>query len=385
MVLVVFSLFGCNYPDLTTGEDKAIATGSEINDEDTVRIGYFHGGRTHILYRSYVNSEFENEAVDVTFLTKYARKDELYPVPKKHEEVIKIFEEEKTIFRNKVISINNKSGNIEYPEFYKFGSVTGPEIVDSMLKGNLDGGTIGEASFIYHISKNSPIIAVAMLGYEEKDRPGKAFVLRKGIVINNSDDFKGKTLAYRRAGPLDKILLLEFLKSEGVKEEDVVIRADIWVDEQKTLMQEGKIDGGMFHLHPAKNLVTLDAGYIYRKMDWIDFEISHGLLVFNKDFYDENKEEIKKIIRTYIKRIHYEHNLTEEERKEPTEFGLQMELDFKGMNLPQYKDKPFVRIDLLEQMQDLELEYGVIQNKTDISSFVDQEIVSEVLEELGYT
>lgn len=372
LALLLSSLIACNNtsPDTISFEDK-----------NTVEIGYFHGSRTHLLYRAYVNSEFENEDVDVAFLTKYAHKDGLYTVPKKHEDMLKILEQEKKNFESRLISFEDKQ-DIDYPEYYKFGFVTGPEIVDSMLKGDLDGGTLGEASFIYSISKNSPIVAVAMLGYEENNSPAKAIVVRKGLAINNPEDLRGKTLAYRKAGPLDKILLLEFLENIDVEQEDVKIM-ELWNDEQKILMSQGKVDAGLFHFYPTKSLVEGDIGHIYRKLDWINPEISHALLVFNKDFYNTNRQEIKKIIRAYIKRIHHESILAEEERKEPKDKGLQIELDFEGLSLAEYMNKPYIRIGLLEKIQDLELKHGIIENKANISNFIDKEIVSEVLEELG--
>lgn len=373
LALLLSSLIACNNARLDP---------EAFEDKNIVKIGYFHGGRTHLLYRAYVNSEFENEDVDVAFFTKYAHKDNFYEVPKKHEEMNKIFEEEEEIFKDKLISIKNKK-DIEYPEFHKFGFVTGPEIADSILQIELDGGTMGESSFVYHISKNSSIVAVAMLGYEEKNSPAKAIVVGKDIAINKPEDFKGKTLTYRKAGPLDKMLLLEFLESIGLEEKDVVIKGEVWNDEQKILIGEGKADAGLFHFYPTKTLVEENMGYIYSKLDWINPETSHALLVFNKDFYDTHRQEIKKIIRAYIKRIHYERNLTEAERKKPQDKGLQIELDFKGLSLAEYKDKPFVSIDLLEDIQDLELKHGIIENKANISNFIDNGIVSEVLEELG--
>ena len=87
-----------------------------------MNIGYFHGGRIFIPYRSYVFGEFDNVGINVRFHTVIGDKEpqELVYVPKSALEVKKIRGVTPT-----------------------FGRMTGREILHYMMEGQLDGGTIG--------------------------------------------------------------------------------------------------------------------------------------------------------------------------------------------------------------------------------------------------
>lgn len=334
------------------------ARGYEPDLTRPVRIGYFHGGRVHGLYRAYVYNYFDEENVPVELYSQYLNDDAFLLVPKEHRHMMKNAEND-------------------------FGKVTGLRIIKAIENGTLDGGTPGESSFVEAVNKGSPIVAVAMLGHDVKDKPGKAFLLRKDVVINSPDDFKGKKFGTRRAGPGDRIFLCEFFKSIGLNpDKDVTIVDQISDDQLSRLISEKKIDGALYHLHAGISEIKSGLVYLYRPMDWIDPEISHALLVFRKDFVKNHPKEVQSVIRGYMKRIKYEHTLPEEKRLESKDFGLQMLLYYKGMSLPQYNYPPFVKIDLLNQMQDLLFSYKVINHKKDLNKFIDNSFVEKIYEEL---
>jgi len=335
-------------------------TSFTYTDPEPMRIGYFHGGRTHLLYRAYINRYFEEEGVDVQFFTKALGKDGLFEVPKSHE------------------GMKEKGKEIPF-----FGRMTGLEIVEEIEKGNFDGGTIGEASFLASLDRGSPIIAVAALGHDTKEKPGHAFVLRKGLVINSPEDFKGLTFTSRRSGPVDAALTREFFRSEGVDLNDVNIIDNMTSDILFETLKSGEVDGGYHHLHWIRSFVEADIGYIYRTLDWINPEASLAVLVFRKDYLESHKDEIQKIVNAYVRRIDFEKALPEEERIKPKEFGLQMvNYDLEGMNIPQYDLPPTLRPDLLEDIEDLLLRYDVIQNDINIEEHLDYTFVEKAWEKL---
>lgn len=339
------AVFLASHADAWAAENKA------------VRIGYFHGGRIHLFYRAYINGYFEREKADVLLITKTLRKDELYDVPKTYAEFQAREQKDK-----------------------HFGRMTGTEIVSEMEKGNLDGGTIGEASFIEAISAGKPIVAVAALGHDTKEKPGHAFVLRKGLVVKKPSDLKGKTFTSRRSGPVDAMLTREFILSEGLKLSDVKIIDNMYDDELYERLADGTVDGGYHHLHWVRKFVKNGVGYVYRKLDWVNPEASLAVLVFNKAFLKDNREAAQKIVNAYVKRIKYEHGLTEGERRKPQEFGLQMvNYDVEGMNIPQYDLPPVIRVELLSLIQDLMSKHGFIKKKADIERFIDRGFVDKAM------
>lgn len=323
-----------------------------------VKIGYFHGGRSHGLYRAYVYDYFDNENVSVELYSQYLNEDEFLPVPKQYQDMKRNCKKE-------------------------FGRVTGLRIIKAIKKGILDGGTPGESSFVEAVNKGSPLVAVAMLGQDVKDKPGKAFLLHKDIVINSPNDFKGKKFGTRRAGPGDRIFLSEYFKSIGLDpDKDLTIIDQIADNELGQMIKEKKIEGALYHLHSAIPRIESGQVYLYRPMDWLNPEISHALLVFRRDFVKEYPEEVMRVVRGYMKRIKYEYYLPEEKRLEVKDVGLQMSLHYKGMSLPQYNYPPLVNVDLLSQMQDLLFKYKIIESKIDLSRFVDNSFVEKIYEEL---
>lgn len=130
--------------------------------------------------------------VNVEFYTQYMDKDEFHKVPKSYEEMQK-----------------RRRGDGNKKTY--FGQVTGTTLIEAMEKGILDGGTVGESSFVYAVSTGRPIVVVAMLSHDTIEMPGRDILMRKGVVINRPEDFKDKVLISRYVGPGDSIFLKEFL------------------------------------------------------------------------------------------------------------------------------------------------------------------------------
>jgi len=261
-------------------------------------------------------------------------------------------------------------------------------LLEEMKNKRTDGSTPGESSFIVGAHQGIPMVAVAELGHDLKDKSGHPIIFRTGVNIEKPDDIKGKILISRRAGPGDSVFLKEFLRSEGIKEDEVTIKEQVDDNHQEMQIANGKADGGYFHLVQIENLVNNGQAYIYRPLNWVNPEISQALLVFRKDFVREHPEEVKRIVRAYMKRIQYEHSLSKEEREK--DYGkslnvpLQMEKEFYGMSIPQYDMPPTVSLDLLNEMQELLFRHGEIDKKIDLSPFIDNSFVEEIYREGNY-
>ena len=107
-----------------------------ISTERPVRIGYFHGGRVNMMYRTLIYDYFDEEGVSVELYTRFLKKDELFKVPETDRETTAMW-----------------IGKTEFGN--PFGKMRGTEIVDEIMAGELDGGTIGESSFIDSIVQKS--------------------------------------------------------------------------------------------------------------------------------------------------------------------------------------------------------------------------------------
>jgi ABC-type nitrate/sulfonate/bicarbonate transport system substrate-binding protein len=122
---------------------------------------------------------------------------------------------------------------------------------------------------------------------------------------------------------------------------------------------------------------------MYRAMDWMNAEISHALLVFRKDFIEEYPKEVQNIITAYMKRIKYENSIPKQEKissiHPENNLGLQLGFQLNGSSIPVYDYPPLVRVELLEEVQDLLFEYGEIDNKIDLNQHIDNSFVIKAL------
>lgn len=371
ITIILIGLFFLFYNAFFSNGDKqgnkARFAGKYKNDtvhlSKPIRIGYFHGGRIHLFWRAYIDKYFEDEGINMEFYSRYLGRKELCRVPDNFAEMQRRM---------------GAGGEATY-----FGKQTGAEIIEAMEKGILDGGTVGEFTFIQAVSNNSPIVAVAELGHETIEMPAKAIAIRKDLIINSPEDFKGKTLICSRARSIDAIILRKFIETIGLDpQKDLTIINQARHDKQEDLLRENKIQGGLLHLHRIVSFVKKDLVYIYRKMDWLNPEISHALLVFRKDFVEAYPEIVKKIILAYMKRIKYEHSIPEEEKIKEERYGLQTVLYFQGMNLPQYDYPPLVSQDLLSEVKALSLKYKFIDKEIDLENFINNRFVEEIYKEL---
>lgn len=338
-----------------------------------VRIGYFLGGRTALFYRAYINHDFDKEGVNLILCTKAIRDQRIFDMPKNHKEVKEFY----------------------YGKIKNYGRVEGTRIIEDMVQNKLQGGTVGESSFVLAVAQGAPIVAVAMLGHDGRTNPGKAIIVSTGSGIKRPEDFKGKTLVSRRAGPGDAIFLKEFVRHLGLDPEKDVKIID-GVDDKETirLLKQKKIDGGFYHVRHIYAIIERDkSAYVYETMDkWMDPEISQAVLVFRKDFVAQHPEIVEKIIKTYMKRIASEGELSQEQKlayardynmgTHREDLMEQRSLWYEGMDLPQCDYPPYLQIGQLNQIQDLLLKYNYIQQKVDLAPFINNSWVNKIADDL---
>ncbi len=371
--LIIFVLTGCRGHARNPLNQQA--------ELPAVKIGFFDGGRTNVFYRTYFNNYFDKENVNVALYTTDLRGKEIVEVPREDEDYVERQEE----------SLN-------------FGKMRGTEIVDLIDKGEFHGGTIGESSFIEKIDQDHPLIAVAMLGYDRT--PGKGFLYHQGEVHSSPANLKGKVYIARRAGPGDFIYVMEYFRSLNITAQDVNVMEDYdpvninqWiaqrrkadkvnlipqVDEDycKDWLLDKTIDGGLFHLTAIRKILKQHPYIQVRPMDWMNSAVSQSVLVFNRDFIRDHPEKVQKIVTAYVKRVRDEQNLDHFEKDRSWRKRHMMKGRFKGMSIPQYDYPPLIRIELLDEMQDLLVKYQFIRKKADLSPFIDNSFVEKAYQEI---
>ncbi|MAE71434.1 MAG: hypothetical protein CME06_13325 [Gemmatimonadetes bacterium] len=343
-----------------------------------VRIGYFHGGRTQLLARIHNDYEFAAAGVEVKMWSRDLNAEEFELMP------------------HSIREFNAPGTDI-------VGKVRGTELIEHLLRDEYDLTTPGESSFIMAMRQGLPVVAIAELGHDVRNQSGHVIMMRNGMPADHPGDYFGQVLVSRRAGPGDSIMLKEYLERIGVNLEEDIVQLDalprdvaskdllpndfIYIVDQLYEPQWAigthncVIDGGYFHLMgvPAK---IKKFWIVAALQDWVDPELSHALIVSTPEYVAANRERLIRLMETYILRIKAEHALSYEERTRRDEKGIQMAMDYYGLNLPQYDIVPTVSVELLTMMARLLRKYGFIEEEIDVASFVDNSLVLEALENL---
>ena len=348
-------------PLLTTGCRWNGTSAPAVKDITELKVGHFIGGKTYVLYRAFYNGRLDDAKTPIQLYSRFMHEnDPFIPVPRDLKQLKK--------WRKR------KEG-----KKIKFGKVSGIEVLDAIMQGELHGGTVGESSFLSYLQPGMPLVAVALLQRDSIERPAKAIAIRQDLTINTPEDLMGLRFASRRAGPGEEVLLYLYLDSLGInwnKSIEIIPQMDDHVMEAEL----GKsIDGGLFHITTIRRLYKAKTGKIHRLMDWASPHLSFGLLVFHKEVVENNTESIQRLLKGYHDQIKYEESIPIEEKLLHKDFPLRMAQEFQGMSLPQNVNPPFVNLKDLETVQSHLHQYGFINQTFPLEPFVNHELLASVL------
>jgi ABC-type nitrate/sulfonate/bicarbonate transport system substrate-binding protein len=344
-------------------EATALLPADAEQSDPRLRIGYFHGGRNVLLYRAWIDDWFDKAGVRVVFrATHRPDSKEFHDMPRSAEEL-------ETLKKQ--------------PDTRYIGRTTGVTIVGELKKGGLDCGMIGESSFLLAVDEGLPYTAVAKLGQDTKDEPGKIVVVRSDLEINSADDLIGKSIGSRESGPYDMVMTREFVLSRGLRLDQMQIIDQIPQHPLKKKLQKQQLDLAFLHLHIASKIVArgLYKPFPDYAFDFAEPGLSQALLVCKNTVIAERRDELVALIRVYKRRIDYEQSLSQEARRShqgDKTRGMELRT-FKGLNLPQYDPRPVIDPNLLQTMQGLLLKHGVLTKPSPIGPRVDNSLVLEAL------
>ena len=375
MTLMRRSLFAALL--LAAGAGPA-AAGSGASS-DTLRVGYFLGGRTSLLMRMTESGAFAPYGLDVVLLTKKLREKDYAPIDAK--------------------AVDADKHDVE-------SKATGLELTEGLMSGRWELATPGESSFVDSVAHQVPVVAVATLGHDVRGESGHLFAVRKEINVEKPDDYKGLLLLSRRAGPGYMALLREYLTREGVDldkdaitlpalpktleerrklpKDKVILVHKVDDDVLRDAIVAGIADGGFMHLKPFESL------HKYLKPikpleAWVNPDISQAFLICRRDYLKDpkNRDAVKRFIKAFIVATRQERALKPWQRETRGRWQS-LQSRSKGLNYPQYDDVPIVKTYLLEEVTDLlHRQAGVVyQDRLDFTDYIDNSLVLEAASEL---
>jgi ABC-type nitrate/sulfonate/bicarbonate transport system substrate-binding protein len=339
-------------------EEIHVSTATETGE---LRLGYFFGVRTAVIFRTLVSGAFDREGLKVSLMSKYLRAGKYYPIPRDYAEIAGL----------------RKA---------RFGKADGTELLEQVAAGRFMGATVGETAFLLAVGQGLPVVAVAELAHDVEGGPSRCLLLRKGVSAVSPRDLKGRVFGSKRSAGGDTAFLKEFFLRAGMDpQRDVSIVENINDDKLKKKLSNGKIDGGLFHFSIAKQMVDAGIGWIYSPMNWIDPHMNQSLLVFRKDFVESSPEIVRKVVLAYMKQNAMEWRLPEAQRLKSAGLkGLEIDsADFEGTRLPRCELVPLVRQDVLEGMQALLVRQKTLPKAADLGQFINNNFVKASALEIG--
>jgi ABC-type taurine transport system substrate-binding protein len=323
-----------------------------------VKIGYFHGVRTSMFYRTLISGEFAKHGVDVSLETKRLKQESYSEI---QENVFKI----------------------KTSRMARIGKVSGTEIIEKINENEFQGGVVGETAFIMAVNEGIPIKAVARLGYSDDLKPAYAMAIRSNLNILKNEDLKGLKFGSKRSAGGDSVFLYEYLLQKGINPEtDVIIKDNIDDDKIEELLKQGKIDGAFMHMAGMRRLKLKNYAKILQKFNWVNPGINQAFLIFSNKFITEHPLDVEAVVSSYIEQIELESkNPPKTEPDFEAGKGMQTNIEWEGMSLPKFDLKPFVSLELLNEMQKLLIKHKIIQSEVNLNNYIDNQFVEKIIKE----
>jgi ABC-type nitrate/sulfonate/bicarbonate transport system substrate-binding protein len=364
--LALTALLGCGAREEPAAPGPGTTPLAEFaaQNEASLRIGYFHGGRNLLLYRAMDEGTYQRRGVDVSFWsTLDDRGDTFYRIPER------ILDLE---------AIRSERDGARY-----FGHTTGRQISVELERGRLHCGMIGESTFLEAVDKARPWHAVAKLGQDRPDAPAKVVIVRPGLQIRGPEDLRGLRVGTRRSGLYDRTMLRAWLLHSGVDPADVRIQDDIPHEDLIGMIERQELDLAFVHVRRASRAVDR---FGWQVLPWFEFTfadptLSHSLLVCRDDAIASRRAQIVAFLEAYKLRVDHENGLSDAERlahEGDKAYGMALD-DLEGFDLPTYSGQPLVDPTLLETMQALLYGQGFLPQRRPVAPFVDNSLMEEAL------
>jgi NitT/TauT family transport system substrate-binding protein len=100
-------------------------------------------------------------------------------------------------------------------------AASGTQISDGVIGGGLDFGFSNLVTPIIAESRNIPLRIIGPISLEDDKRARHGLVVRKGGTINKVEDLKGKIIALNSFQNIDHLMVLRWLKENGVDPTEV--------------------------------------------------------------------------------------------------------------------------------------------------------------------
>ncbi|MBU2560349.1 ABC transporter substrate-binding protein [archaeon] len=181
----------------------------------------------------------------------------------------------------------------------------GSSVIEAIMAGELDGGTIGSSPAIIRVvSKDVPLKVVAVGELGTKEKPGDYLVVRKNSGIKSVSDLKGKTIAIHRMGTTLDLTLRIALEQNGIDPAKDVTITQLSAPSMPQALLQGDVDAA-FIFPMSYPQLEADVDVILTPGDVFPHGAPFGMAVFTEDFIEKHPEEVRKFVRAYLRGLQW--------------------------------------------------------------------------------
>lgn len=339
---------------------------------DTLRIGYIDDERTFFLL-SKNKKTIDKKIPSLAFFTMNPDDGRWVLTPKGKITAPKS--------SNEIIKTNPIQGNLNgTPSQYINYQLTAPyqvnshQLVDLLLRDDIDVATMDETSFIKAKSMGLPLVAIAELGHENPDKKRFALYLSSQIKLNTSDDLKNIRFSIPRTPQIYAVFFRDYLEQIGIKPNEITnykIKLTEELNERTFLwgLKNGRAKAFFYDKNKIKSLQNkLPTEKLFHQHGLIDIakpEMSQLLLVTTKDKLVEKRNNFKSLLKSYIQDVK-----AKSKNDAPVEY--------QNSN---FRPLPIMNKELLDEYTKLLIRFEKLNGPVDLSSSVDNSLLFEIQQE----
>ncbi len=179
----------------------------------------------------------------------------------------------------------------------------GSSIIAAAIAGEVDGGAFGSIpALIRAASRGVPLKIVAVGTLETKEKPGDVLVVMKDSGIEKIEDLRGKIIAVHGFGTTLDLALRVALDQHGIDPVNDVTITQVKVTQMVPTLINGQVDAA-FLFPDFVPYLEGEGKAIMTIADVFPRGYPISVIFFREEFIKENPEEVKKLVKAYLKGI----------------------------------------------------------------------------------
>lgn len=257
-------------------------------------------------------------------------------------------------------------------------TMPGPEIGKAVVQGDIEIGSGATTPAVYQRNANVPIKFVASRAGYPVNGKGAVLAVRNGVNISSPEDFKGKTICSSTSGSMGELFLHMWADKNNLKIGDD-FKLTFLGDENsyKSAFASGSVDA--CYLDTPMALAMLEKRDLAHPYYWMDKgQYVTAFVSVSDRMVNNHPDKLKRFLEAYNEAATYARNHPEERIAAIANHTQYTEAQLHDMRLPPVPKNLSVNVTTLNEVRDLMYKYGLVDEKHEMGSMVDNSFINQV-------